>query len=848
MARIHDQMVDDTDNPFTCDGHYHHTHKRSKICLASIRETYEDSNDVDDWQSINTITTKISTASCHKRRRGYERKYSQHLLQSDEHRDLSGLVRCEIRGADRAQNDTGATHNITNNKSILAHFQHIPKLPIDGIASSGAAIYATGRGYIPIESEEGDVLMIECLYSEHATGTLLSPTAISLQYSDIYLGWTVYANTRNETGYLQFLNDDGVNHASINMYYEDRMWFHYLKVGHLSDTPSIRKLSTISEFELWHHRMGHMNPQTLCQMHKYARGIPKLKEPDFYKCQTCSFTKLRKDSSTKSKATLPKPLPMPEEKFHSGQHLHMDFGFVRGTKFVQKDDQGRTITSIDGFRAYLIVVDRATRTKYIFLTTTKHPPLVEVDGMLKKFKHLTDTLHCTVRTDQGGELGKSNKFRELVKEHGYTYEPTGSNSSKQNGMAERPNQDLKRMTRALLRAADLGPEYWSYAMNHTAYILNRSYHSSIQSTPYYEMHKVQPSLSNLKIFGSKCYYTHTKTNQKALDNPGEAGIFLGYTATEKNIYVQSEKTKKIHIALHKSFDEAYMTDPTGTLPPMAIALQRAGYNNVNTSADDKPATKPERHIKIKLLSDDAIPPTRSTPTSAGLDLYSTIDAVIKPQGNIIVPIDIAIEPENGTYAQIATRSSFAAKGVTTLGGVVDSDYRGNVKVILQNNSKLDFEITKGQRVAQLLVKHISLPVVQVVDNLSNTLRNADGFGSTEKKRATSPTIPIDTPINSGSTTAAAATATVDENIIDFDDNPYDNVMSIVIENTGHHPTRGLDLALDEKFEKLKLIACDKSTPAGKIPRWRSTLRNSLLLTFNDLPIIDETHLRRLIRD
>ena len=84
-------------------------------------------------------------------------------------------------------------------------------------------------------------------------------------------------------------------------------------------------------------------------------------------------------------------------------------------------------------------------------------------------------------------------------------------------------------------------------MNHALYILNRSYHSGIDSTPFYEMNKVQPDLSDLKIFGAKCYFTHTKTNVKAMDDTGEVGTFLGYTATQKNIYAQSDKTGKIHI-------------------------------------------------------------------------------------------------------------------------------------------------------------------------------------------------------------------------------------------------------------------------------------------------------------
>ena len=91
--------------------------------------------------------------------------------------------------------------------------------------------------------------MCECLYSEASAGILFSLMTIMLQYKEIYLGWSLFANTHNDTGYLHFINVDGVNHATINMYCEDCMWFHYLQTGTPTQT-TIRKLSTRSEFKL----------------------------------------------------------------------------------------------------------------------------------------------------------------------------------------------------------------------------------------------------------------------------------------------------------------------------------------------------------------------------------------------------------------------------------------------------------------------------------------------------------------------------------------------------------------------------------------------------------------------
>ena len=108
----------------------------------------------------------------------------------------------------------------------------------------------------------------------------------------------------------------------------------------------------------------------------------------------------------------------------------MEFCFVRGRTFKSKDDQGQLVTIIDDFRLYVIIVDRDTHYKRLFLTKTKHLPIDKVDQVLKKFYPSLIGLQCTVRIDQGGELGKSQQFRDLLKKYDYVYKPTGTNSSK----------------------------------------------------------------------------------------------------------------------------------------------------------------------------------------------------------------------------------------------------------------------------------------------------------------------------------------------------------------------------------------------------------------------------------
>ena len=141
----------------------------------------------------------------------------------------------------------------------------------------------------------------------------------------------------------------------------------------------------------------------------------------------------------------------------------MDFGFVRGSEFAEKTKDGRTITSMDGYNLYLIIVDKTSRYMFTFMTKRKSPPLETVKSFLEQHGH-PSSIGKTIRTDQGNELAGSASFRELIDRFNYNLEVTAPRTSKQNGIAERPNRTLAQMMRCMLHSANLGPQYWSYTI------------------------------------------------------------------------------------------------------------------------------------------------------------------------------------------------------------------------------------------------------------------------------------------------------------------------------------------------------------------------------------------------
>jgi dUTP pyrophosphatase len=135
-------------------------------------------------------------------------------------------------------------------------------------------------------------------------------------------------------------------------------------------------------------------------------------------------------------------------------------------------------------------------------------------------------------------------------------------------------------------------------------------------------------------------------------------------------------------------------------------------------------------IKIKRLYADSIVPQYHSEQAAGLDLHSYEDTVIGQGDIVLVKTGIAMEIPKGYVGMIKDRSGMAMDYYYTHAGIIDSDYRGEVKVLLHNDDSTWKEIKKGQRIAQLLLIPCPQMTVSIVDELSMTERNQGGFGST----------------------------------------------------------------------------------------------------------------------
>lgn len=139
-------------------------------------------------------------------------------------------------------------------------------------------------------------------------------------------------------------------------------------------------------------------------------------------------------------------------------------------------------------------------------------------------------------------------------------------------------------------------------------------------------------------------------------------------------------------------------------------------------------------MRVIKLNPDATIPTRATPGSAGLDLYALEGDAVGPKSSKVVRTGVAMEIPQGHVGLIKSRSSLACNyGIDVAAGVIDSDYRGPLMILLRNTSDEAFSFAQGDRVAQMLIIPVSTPEILIsTTQLTMTERGEGGFGSTGK--------------------------------------------------------------------------------------------------------------------
>ena len=263
----------------------------------------------------------------------------------------------------------------------------------------------------------------------------------------------------------------------------------------------------------WHHRLGHLNLQSLQQMQKQnlVMGLPDKLSVSSSICEGCVLGKHQVYSfpdKSLSRATSPLDL------------VHTDLGGPMQTQSLG----GATyyITCIDDFSQYTKVY--FLKRKFdAFITFQKYKALVE-NQIGRKIKVL--------RSDNGGEY-KSLDYQKFCDFHGIQLHFTNPYTPQQNGVAERKNRTLVESARSMLQTAKLPNSFWGEAIATACYLQNRSYSKSIPSKTLYEVRTGnKPDISHLRVFGCRAYVHIPDEKRKKLEPKSMKCLFIGYAELE----------------------------------------------------------------------------------------------------------------------------------------------------------------------------------------------------------------------------------------------------------------------------------------------------------------------------
>ena len=227
------------------------------------------------------------------------------------------------------------------------------------------------------------------------------------------------------------------------------------------------------------------------------------------------------------------------------------------------------LKGVDGETCYVMITDRYSGSCRVSIRKDKTPPLDFIREFLARYT--PDVQEKTVRFDQGGELGGCAEVHDLFRRAGYEVEITGSDSSSEIGLVERPHRTIADAVRTMLYAAKLEPKYWPYALRQWLVINDHVPHGDRPGSPYFMCTGKQSNISLLRVFGCHIYALPPGKRTSKLDVRARKGIFLGYKRSMRHAYYLDDITKEIKVARHIVFDEGRVNDDD---PPPYVKLLR----------------------------------------------------------------------------------------------------------------------------------------------------------------------------------------------------------------------------------------------------------------------------------
>ena len=270
---------------------------------------------------------------------------------------------------------------------------------------------------------------------------------------------------------------------------------------------------------LWHCRLDHINEKHIQKLH--SDGLLSSFDYESYeKCESCLLGKMAKAPFTGHSERAKDLLEL----------VHTD---VCGPMNI--NDRGN-------YQYFITFTDDFSRYGYVYLMKHKSESFEKFKEFQNEVQNQLDKKIKTLRSDRGGKY-LSQAFNDHLRECGIVSQLTPPETPQWNGMSERRNRTLLDMVRSMMSHADLPPSFWGYALETSAFTLNRCPSKSVEKTPYEMWTGKVPNLSFLKIWGSDAYVKRMFTDK--LGPKSDKCFFVGYPKETKRYYFYNSTENKV---------------------------------------------------------------------------------------------------------------------------------------------------------------------------------------------------------------------------------------------------------------------------------------------------------------
>ena len=424
--------------------------------------------------------------------------------------------------------DTGATHHLTHNKSLLHNYKALPQALEVRFGDNGTKA-AIGKGEVHLSINQTRRMSIPNVhYVPGITKNLLSVSEATTNGTIIeFHSNCAIIKHKLPNGEMLITSCPKLGRLYPLQMMEETQIEAHTTLGNIITNTTL----------LWHYRLGHLNPKSMktIQTHKLSEGVPTTPFRHLPLCEGCIFGK-------QSRQPFPHSASQTERRL---QLVHSDLCGPMPT------------TSLNGNKYFISFIDDHTRFTIIYFLKAKS----EAFNAFKTYKAYVEN-QCqskinTIRTDNGGEYF-SHEWIKFCQEHGIRHQHTVPYTPQQNGVAERKNRTLLDASRSMLQVARLHNQFWQEAIATACYLQNRSPHKALGlNTPYSKWFGHKPNLSHLRVFGATAYGHIPLEKRRKLDPHARKGIFVGYgeSAGVKAYKLFDLKTKKFLFSRSVTFDE-----------------------------------------------------------------------------------------------------------------------------------------------------------------------------------------------------------------------------------------------------------------------------------------------------